>query len=301
MVVLLAVASTHRTEVPVGDVPALLPEGGPASASEVEAWVRRHPEHAVLHGSGVVRPGVGPPSTAETLERRLRGATYLESAAALFNGPLGRAAGLVECVCVTGSTAYQEPARGDDLDFLVVTRDGTTWAFLLYAFLVLRFQRRVACPADAEWCLNYVLDASQARATYGSPQGFLFAREALTARPISGFPYYRSLLLQAPWMRDELPRMFARWAADGPLDPPADQRAPLWARIANAAVFPLLATYLQLVTLYRNHRLRRAQRGDACFKTVTRLGRYAVATEKYRRLTLTYSPATKSGVSDAAV
>lgn len=301
MVALLTVASNHRTEVPVRDVPALLPEGGPASPSEVEDWVRRHPEHAVLHGSSLVQPGFGAPTTAETQERRLRGATYLESATALFHGPLAPVARLAECVCVTGSTAYQEPASGDDLDFMVVTRDGSAWAFLLYSFLVLRLQRAVKPPPGADWCLNFVLDASRVRETYSAPQGFLFAREALTARPISGVSFYRGLLLQAAWMREELPRMFDRWTADGPQADPGAHRAPLWIRIANFGAFPFLATYLHLVTLYRNHRLRTSGHDESCFDTVTRLREYAVATEKFRRLTRAYSAAAKSSAPEAAV
>ena len=49
---------------------------------------------------------------------------------------------------ITGSTAYGEPKSGDDLDFIVVTRKGALWVFVLYAVLAARIQMRTWTSDD---------------------------------------------------------------------------------------------------------------------------------------------------------
>jgi hypothetical protein len=273
-------ADEHRTAIRLDELADLLPDEGPRSPDEIQAWLARHPAHGRVVGDRVVHAG-SRRSEAVLSERRARGERYLREAEGLWDGALGRARSFVLTANVTGSTAYGEPEAGDDLDFMVVARNGAVWAFLAYAFLALRLRRR---PGSASPCFNYVLDRSTAEAEFRQSRGVLFAREALSARPVLGGSYYRSLVSTASWMSAELPRLYARWA--GPEDRSPDRSRPAaWpVRVLNAAIFPLLASYLQLQGLVRNRRLARAGEGASAFRTVTTVGRLAYESVEFERL-----------------
>lgn len=279
----LAVAAQFQTEVALADLPVLLPSEGPSDPAAVARWVREHPTVARIEGSNVVRPQAAATPPGELADRRARGLDYLSAARGLFEGPLARIGPEVRCACVTGSTAYHEPAAGDDVDLMVVTAADSMWYTLLRIFLTMRSERRRSGGGDRPWCVNYVLDEREARRAYADSRGFLFAREALTAHPVAGHEYYTSLIREASWMQDELPRMYRTWAAET-----AESAAPappsLGLRVANALVYPLLASYLQLVGLRRNSLLRRAGRGDEGFRTITRARQFALQTLKFDQL-----------------
>lgn len=246
-----------------------------------------------------------PPGTpvARNDDRRARGTAFVRTASRLRDGLLAPAAPLVAYWGVTGSAAYGEPEAGDDLDFLVVTRAGALWVFLTFVYLRLRLRkwserRPEEDHGPREFCFNYVLDAESAPLEFGNARGFLFAREALGSIPLQGEPYYRALLRDAAWMREELPRRFEERTT------PAEReevvgRAPFSIRVLNAVLFPCVATYLQCVGLVRNARFRRAGRSSERFATVTRLRSLAFRTARFEALSAAYSgsdlPAPRSG------
>ncbi len=244
---------------------------------------------------------VGPaPPERESLERRERGVRYLAEAERVVRGPLRPAAWLVRCVAVTGSAAYGEPARGDDLDFLVVTRRGGVWPFLVYTYLAARLRRARPGPDDpSHWCFNYILDERVARAEYAAARGFLFAREALTARPVSGAPFYRGLVGTATWLAVEVPRLYGTWEAGGlPALPPEDP-VPASLRALNVALYPFVAGYLLLAAMVRNRRYRRTGRGSRCFRVEAGPGRLTYETDRFEELRDLYGPATITHPSES--
>ena len=216
----------------------------------------------------------------------------MDEAAAVVGGPLADVAPLVRCVAVTGSAAYGEPAPHDDLDFLVVTRSGSVWPFLLYSYLAAR--RRPARGRDdgpSHWCFNYILDERAVREEFANSRGFLFAREALTARPVAGEPYYRGLVGSADWLAQEVPRLYQRWCVGGLPPLPPESAAPLALRLVNVVLFPLLATYLNLAALLRNRRLTREGRSAKRFRVNAHLDRLTYETERFEELRTLYTPA----------
>jgi hypothetical protein len=277
----LEVARQYRTSVALHELSELLPNEGPDGAGAVSDWLAAHPGIGTRVGDrAVARPSA---ATADGDRRRARGARYLEIAQSAVDGPLAPLGKLVRCIAVTGSAAYGEPSEGDDLDFLLVTRRGAVWPALLYTYLVARGRRFGAEPWP-HWCFNYVLDERAARSEFARSRGFLFAREALTARPISGESYYRGLIGSAAWLEEEVPRLFRRWSLGGLPPLPDDSPAPLPARLLNAVVFPLVAAYLNLVALAANHRLRTEGRGEKQFRIVAGLDRLTYATDRFEQL-----------------
>jgi len=278
--VLLQVARRYRTGLSVDELISLLPAGGPTGREELLYWLGARPKLARLEGDQVFPAEIAP---AALDERRNRGKRYRGAADELVNEHLGPVLPWVRCLGITGSAAYGAPDRGDDLDFFVVTRPGSLWVFLTYTYLAVRFRFR---PRESEErpmpCFNYVLDEREAHADFARPQGFLFAREALTTQILVGEEFYRKLLHTAPWLGEEIPRLYA--ARKGSEVPPAPSRAPAAIRLLNALLFPPVATYLHLVALRRRAELRWNRAGEGEFRVRTTFARLAYATDEFEDL-----------------
>jgi hypothetical protein len=278
------VAEFHSTGVPVRELDDLMASepsrdwrstigSFPSEWTERQGRLFRTPELARQHD----------PSREEL------GARFLREAEELVGGPLRHAGPLVRFYAVTGSVAFGEPVPGDDLDFFVITRSGAVWPFLLYVYLVARFgpAKRGASGGPSHWCFNYILDERAAAAEFSTPQGFQFAREALTLRPLRGASYYRGLLGRASWMGTQTPKLYERWAPEARALP--ERRPAPWPiRLLNRILHPVMATYLQLVALRDNHTLRRDGSGDSRFDLVTRSDRLEVRSDKYAKLASNY-------------
>ena len=270
----------------------LLPEDGPRTVDDLTGWMRAHPRAGRVSG-GYAHGPHGPEGGPE-VGRRERAEQYWQAARHLMESDLQGTRRWLSFLGVTGSTAYGDPQTGDDCDLMAVVRPGTVWLFLAYVFLRLRLARRsVNGRFDPVWCFNYTLDERAAIEEFVRPRGFLFAREALVARPVQGDGYYRGLLRRGDWLRQEAPRLYARWESTGLPEPTAPRPAPRGVRWMNGAFFVAVATYLQLKGLWANHRLRRAGRGSESFRTVTRLDRMALATAKFERLSDRMGPASR--------
>ncbi|MCI4358606.1 MAG: hypothetical protein L3J99_06225 [Thermoplasmata archaeon] len=274
----MRIAREVKTGVPIPDLMSLLPEA--VSRSEVEAWLAGRPDMVRVEGEVALPTGVAP---SDRSHRRLRGQEYVRAARSFVEGPLGLSRSWLRCVGITGSTAYGEPEEGDDIDFIAVTRSGAVWLFLAYCYLALRIGTpRTVGGERPEWCFNFVLDDSSAVREFGRPQGFLIAREALSVQILWGEEYYRSLLGAASWLQGMIPRLFGQRAA--PTVPPPPCPAPRLAQLANLAIFPFLATYLQLVALVRNDRYRRGGLLERVFTARTRLTGISYESVRFDRL-----------------
>jgi len=276
----LDVAAEFGTGVSLPELLQLLPNDGPRTISEMRNWLTVRPHLARTVGDVVCAPAAVRTPEVDRLER---GRHHLLVADELFAGPLRGVLPWVRCACVTGSTAYGKPGPGDDLDLFVVTREGSLWWFLAYTYLAARVAsgRRAAGSAPVP-CLNLVIDDREAPREFSQRRGFLFAREALSARPVRGEEYYRGLLSMAPWMAGEIPRLYAEKNSNAPPPPPAP--VSLAVRFLNAAVFPWLAAYLQLVGLRRDARYRAREMSDQRFRTETGWRRLAFASRRFERL-----------------
>lgn len=286
---LTKVADAHRTVLSPHQLTELLPANGPSTPTDLDRWI------AARSGTAPAAP-VGSPPFGEPFEpledRRARGVAFLAEADRLRREALAPTAGLVRFLGVTGSTAYGEPQRQDDLDLMAVTTTGSLWLFLTTGFALLRLERlRRRGSGQPDPCLNYVLDDSAARQEFSRPQGFLFAREALMTRPLVGEPYYRGLIGGAPWLRQEVPRLLMRWERDGLPSVNPEARASVPVRLLNAILFPLLGSVIQAQAIVRNWRLRRSGRSDKAYRVVTRLDRMTVDSVRFDELTQIYRPA----------
>jgi len=270
----------------VGQLVDHLPAGAGWTADHVVSWVDGHPDSGRLV-AGHVMPAHEIP-VPELADRASRSESLFAEAEWATREPLGSAVQLARCLGVSGSVAYGFAAPNDDLDFFVTTRRGTTWLFLLLAFANYRLLRRRAhSPRPSHWCFNYVLDEDEAVREFSRPGGLLMAREALSVRILRGEAYYRSLLRAANWMGEELPHVYSRRRGPESDPTPPDEPVGVFVRAANLIVFPLLATYLQLAGLVRNHRLRR-HAPEKLFGTTTTLRRFMLRSLRFAELERLY-------------
>jgi hypothetical protein len=287
----LTVARQTGTSVGVDHISELMPSEGPEGRHEVSEWLAAHPSVGTIVGDRVIAGAS--PSPPGGRKRQERGRRYFAEAERIVAGPIAPVVPFVRCVAVTGSVAYGEPSENDDLDFLVVARPGTVWLFLLFSYLAAR-RRRNDDPVNVptHWCFNYVLDERAMRAEFSTPRGFLFAREALMARPVVGESYYRGLVGSAVWLGRELPRLYRRWSHGGFPELPPEQSTPWPMRALNLLLFPLLASYLSLAGMVRNRRFTKAGRPSRRFRVVARLDRLSYETERFEELRSLYTPST---------
>jgi hypothetical protein len=284
--VLLEVSHRCRAPMSLDQLVAHLPAGATWTTDTVSSWIDGHPEEG-----HVVAGHVMPPfeiSVPELVDRTARSQALLSEAQWAVRTPLRSAVALARCVGVSGSVAYGYAAPGDDLDFFVTARRGTTWLFLALAFLSSRRARQTgARDSPTHWCFNYVIDEAEAPAEFARPGGLLLAREALSVRVVRGDGFYRKLLLNASWMSDELPQMYARRLREGERAPDTESQ-PRWGeRLANFLAYPFLATYPQMAGLVRNHRLRR-EAPEKQFSTTTQFRRYMLRSERFEELERLY-------------
>ncbi len=294
----LRVAASVGTGVRIEALSDLLPEDAPATPTEITGWLAPHTNVVALDGDLARHPARGTP--AGLLERRARGREFLQESGRFVRAGPSAVLPLLRSVGVTGSTAFGEPEEGDDLDLLIVTRPGSMWFVLAYAYMMVRLRRhRAGAAKPVEPCLNYVMEEDEIRREFSRARGFQFAREALTAQPVHGEEYYLGLIGSAPWLRTELPRLYGRWARKGTHTLPPVEPAPFGVRAANLLLYPLLASYLHIVGAMRNRRLRREGRWNDQFETVATPRRLTFESRRFAAMGAIYARASPAGDGDS--
>ena len=295
----LSLAAEHQCGVPLTELADLLPPGGTMPFDELERWLRARPQLAVIADGWAAAPGTHPSRPAETHARWLR---YNEVAQELVHGPLAPLLDDIAFLGVSGSAAYGGPGPDDDLDLVLFTPPDRLWWVLVRMHVRLRRWRRATRGGAPPVCLNYGRTTSAAEREFRTAHDVLFAREALTVRPLHGGREYAALLRRSAWMREELPRLYERRVREEASATPLRSRARGGAavRAANALAFVASALYLHLVGLVRNHRLRREGRPGAGFRTETHWGRFSVSSVKFERTRARYVAASDPKAGSAA-
>lgn len=282
--VLTEVAGEFGVGVPLVELTELLPSTSPTRPEHLEAYLVGRPDLAQVVDRTAYLPPAG---TAADPARLRRGAEYFARAEALWDGPLRWLQPTIRCIGVTGSVAYGAPTASDDLDFFVITRAGALPWFLAGTYLMLLLVRLGRANfRDPTPCFNYVIDERRVAREFAPGQGFMFAREALSARMVRGEDYYRTLLAQFPWMGVEIPRLYAARVAGGGDTRP--RPASLLTRLGSALAFVPLATYLRCGGLIRNAQYRRDHREPYLHRTLVAPGRIATLSRRYELLRARY-------------
>ena len=288
---LLRIAEAYSSGVRLRDLVRSIPDDGPRDPELLGAWIRD-----TLHDRRVAEGFVYPAAWSDGLRRardlERRAERYVEAAQHGFLGGLGRELRWVRCVAVTGSAAFGGAREGDDCDLLLVTRRAAVWVVLAAVFLRHRLRRARGGGDDPRWCLNFVVDERSAAREFARYRGYHVAREALSAKVVLGAEYYAGLLRRAPWMGEELPRLYAERSRGVPDAEPSSEPLPRLVRALNPVLCLVLGGYLAAVGLVRDHRHRHGGRPEKAFRTRVGLGSLVYESDEFDALLERYrSPA----------
>ena len=286
----VSIAADHGSSISSEELLVLLPEGVFDSSADLESFVEGDAslghELKVLDGQitlrGLERLASGRPDQIRLSDQRAL-------TAQAFSDRLIIACPWIRVVGISGSTAYAGSKPQDDVDFYLVTGRNRLWITLLFAMISARFHRRKS-PDSPQFCFNRILEENECRDAFCSKKDPLFAREALNLRILQGRDYFRELLSSATWMEGLFPGLFRQALGLAIVRKSnvkkADRR--VWS-IVNGVAFAGLVPYLTIVGIWRNHRLQRAGKVDARFRTITRRGFFAYESKKYDLLRDAYS------------
>lgn len=110
-------------------------------------------------------------------------------------------------VAVSGSTSYLSSAPSDDLDLLIVTRDGKLWITLLSLLVYLRVRKTLAPVLGKlhDYCLSLSFTKSGFRHFLETSRSPLTARELINLRIIRGADWMAEAVNECKWIREYYP------------------------------------------------------------------------------------------------
>ncbi len=195
----------------------------------------------------------------------------------------------VRLVAVSGSTSYNSAGRDDDVDFFCVTRKNAMWLFMLKSLLLARI-KRFGHRDDPSICFSCVMDEGRAIDEFSEAKDPLFARDALTARPLYGLEYFRGLLTMATWMGNFYPKLYQSKLEGKTVDSVKNGPGPSsLKKIVNSYLFHVVGRYIRLKSNLLNRRLAMERKASSVF--IVRMGEDHCIYEsmRYRQLREMYS------------
>ena len=216
----------------------------------------------------------------EEAERRKRRAIENVEAARAFARLFSKDAIFV---AVAGTNSYLSAAEGDDIDYYCITKTDGMWTFLLKSLILSRVRSMVRRNAPP-FCFCFVMDEKKATEEITRPKGALYARDALTAKVISGGDEFHKILENATWMRPYFPTVYdhkmAELAGGGGQGPYPKKGS----RVVNTLLFLSLGSYVRLRAWVMNRKLAKQRKSDAIFKAWIEPGRLEYAARRYVEL-----------------
>jgi hypothetical protein len=170
----------------------------PSNTFAVEQALMRSPrlqESLVCIDGYYVR--AGRETLVATRQKRETASAALWSDALLYAGWMARLP-FVRMVALTGALAVRNAVEGDDIDYILVTRERRVWLARAFAIIVVRLARRrgvLLCP-------NYVLSES---ALAQSRRDIFIAHEMTQMIPLYGRDLYRHMRAANTWVAEQLP------------------------------------------------------------------------------------------------
>jgi hypothetical protein len=200
-------------------------------------------------------------------------------------------------VSVSGGNSYLSAAEDDDIDFFCVTRTNGMWPFMVRALILARIHRLANKEVPA-LCFSCVMDLSWATSQFRERQDPIFARDALTAKVITGERQYRTLLEDAVWMKEFFPtfyemRLSTAQPADG-VSPSEEPPHGADSRVLNSFLFHTVGAFLRIKSWALNRRLTKAGWRSAIFETKVGRGHYIFESNGYRGLRKMYGSVEKA-------
>lgn len=226
-------------------------------------------------------------SVEEEKERRERARANLEGATRFGRRIIG---GTV-LVSVSGSNSYLSASEDEDIDFFCITRTNGMWKFMLKALVVARIHRFVNRGVP-ELCFSCVMDERWAAHAFRTRQPPIFARDALTAKVISGKAAYYALLREAAWMESYFPLFYRMRLHEARLEEPRGPRTVAavaeGSAVMNSLLYSIVGSFLRIKSWALNRKLTKHALHSSVFETKIGRGHYVYESNRYKDLSTIY-------------
>ncbi|MCL4355145.1 MAG: hypothetical protein JRN56_01905 [Nitrososphaerota archaeon] len=161
-------------------------------------------------------------------------------------------------IAVSGSTSYGSASRSKDLDLFCIAPAGALWRSLTWGLIMARVSSLIS-PRSPSVCLSCIMDERYAHSKFSTPQGPLFARDALATKVIMGYDIHRSLMKTARWISAYYPAAYEHSEfSEAHIQPMVHHN--ISERIMNLFMFATAGRYLKLKSSLLNRRLNATRR-----------------------------------------
>jgi hypothetical protein len=196
----------------------------------------------------------------------------------------------IRVMSVAGSTSYKATSENDDIDIFCVTEKDSLWIYLTKALLLARIFKLIR-PGSPRFCFSCVLDEDYARRLFASPNGALFARDALTAQVLRGSLFYDGLLRRGQWISDYFPKLHGLRKAQHvkTFEDTNVTRHTVARKALNHFLFLTVGYYVKLKSILLNEKLRRTGQLDSLFRVISSSEHCIFESQSYQELRRIYS------------
>jgi hypothetical protein len=167
-------------------------------------------------------------------------------------------------IAVSGSTSYGSASRSRDIDLFCIAPAGRMWVSLVQGLLLARvfglLNRKVP-----QICFSCIMDEGYAEAAFTTPQGPLFARDALEARVQRGRISYRSLLRQSGWMASFYPAAYSAITGRAGEEMDVRRKPSRIAIVQNMFLSFTVGTFIKMKSSLLNRKLLSSGQEDSLF------------------------------------
>ncbi len=258
---LVEVAERNNSVLDLAELQRLMPAGYPMTQAKLRNFICRtltdiHVSHDGFVFDGKVATDLdyvrkSKSISAERIEYARR---FVEQHPKLFDK--------IQIVAVSGSTSYGSSGPQDDLDLMVVARDGFLWISILRLLVYLRAMR-LSQPRSlsSRFCLSPIFTRSGLREFLRNSRNALTARDLLTLIPLKGGMELARIITENDWIREYYPQgvQSKKLEESQPREPPK-------AHPLERLCFEGLQRYLSLVAWARNAKLLRSGREPDLFR-----------------------------------
>jgi len=174
---------------------------------------------------------------------------------------------------VSGSVSYR-PKAEDDIDIFLIARTNRLWSGLLKAFIT----RRLFGNKDI--CISLAFDGRFAANYFKEKISGLPLKDSVNVVSIFGQNYYEDLISSSPRIRD----VYYFHRKDNAVGTYSHKARDARLGIIEESCFFILSCWLELKSLYTNHKIRREGSSDDQFKTILGLHHFYLESERYRKM-----------------
>jgi hypothetical protein len=281
------VATKNGSAITCDELLFLLPLDGVRDVDELNSFIQGRLGGLVVSKENFVTTSATSKLIESTIAKRMVSMKkifavkeFLSSHPSLF--------GDVLIAAVSGSTSYGSSDTDDDVDVMLVTKNGKLWTTLFKTLLFLRTRKIVFhSPKNRiEFCFSMVATAQGFKDFLENTKNALVARELLYLKPVKGEGLLMSVLSGCSWIRRYYPRFKPATNEEPAFDVSTKKLG-----LVESLAFNIVGSYLCFVARLRNAHFRSSGRPADVFEVIKSVDMLIYESNRYKALKRLYSKA----------